>query len=77
MGFKKLLGIDTPSASAADSPATVTSPPTVTETQEVDTQADYAQRSARKRGLLSTILANRNRTAGVAGGYYGGNTTLG
>ncbi len=74
MGFRKILGID--SSTAAESPATVTStPPTITETQEVDTRADYAQRSARKRGLLSTILSNRNRAAGSS--YSGGNTTLG
>ncbi len=72
MGFNKILGIDT----AAASTSTVdTTPPTITQTQESDTRADYAQRSARKRGLLSTILTNRNRTTGSS--QSGGNTTLG
>ena len=43
-------------------PSTVsTPPPTVSDTQESDTQADYEQRASRKRGLLSTILTNRRR----------------
>ncbi len=71
MGFSKVFG------SEPTPPATVTTPPpTVTETQESDTKADYAQRASRKRGLLSTILSNRNRVAGSAG-TGGGNRTLG
>ncbi len=76
MGFNKLFK-SSPQVVVA-SPATVsTPPPTVTETQESDTQADYAQRSSRKKGLLSTILANRNRTAGLSSGNADGNKTLG
>ncbi len=72
MGFSK---ISSPSPTTTDT--TSTTPPTVTETQETDTQEDYAQRSARRRGLLSTILSNRNRTAGLGDGNSGGNKTLG
>ena len=39
-------------------------PPVVTETQETDMQVDYEQKSARRRGLLSTILtANGKKNA--------------
>ncbi len=62
----------------ASAPPTVKmEPPTVTETQPSDSQADYSQRSARKRGLLSTILTNRNRAMGLEGSGAGGNKTLG
>ncbi len=68
MGFSNLFS----------SPPTVdTPPPTVAEVQDNDTQADYAQRSARKRGLLSTILSNRNRQQATAGSASGSNKTLG
>ncbi len=80
MGFKKLLGIDNVSTAATTAPATTTtvetSPPVVTATQDTDTQADYAQRSSHKRGLLSTILSNRNRASGMSSSS-GGNNTLG
>ncbi len=73
MGFSKIL--KTPEIAA---PATVsTPPPTVTETQETDVQADYNQRASRRRGLLSTILSNRNRSSAGGSGNTGGNTTLG
>ncbi len=73
MGFNKLF--KTPSVS---SPSTVeTEPPTVTEVQEVDTRSDYAQRSSRRRGLLSTILSNRNRVGALGGSSVSGNKTLG
>ncbi len=70
MGFNKLFR--TPSAAA---PATVsTPPPTVSETQENDSLADYNQRASRRKGLLSTILSNRNRNGGSAAAA---NQTLG
>ncbi len=71
MGFKKMF--------KASSPATVTvAPPTVTETLESDSQADYAQQASRKRGLLSTILSNRNnRSVEGASASAAGNKTLG
>ncbi len=66
MGFAK------PKAPAA--PATVTTPPpTVTETQENDLKADYSQRAARRKGLLSTILSKRSGGLNASGG----NSTLG
>ncbi len=81
MGFKKLFGGEPTVIQAA--PAATTAPATVTsstpvspETQEVDLRSDYAQRSSRKRGLLSTILSNRTRSAGL-GSSSGGNATLG
>ncbi len=71
MGFKNMF--KTPSAAA---PATVkTPPPTVTETLESDTQEDYNQRASRRKGLLSTILSNHNRSRQDNGSA--GNTTLG
>ncbi len=63
--------------SSPKSPAVYTPPPTVTETQQPDTQTDYAQRSARKRGLLSTILSNRNRADAQSSSNGGGNKILG
>ncbi len=75
MGFSKLF--KTPTVAPVAAPATVEQePPTVSETQENDTQADYAQRSAHKRGLLSTILTKR-QYAGAGQSGNGGNTTLG
>lgn len=50
-------------------------PAVVTETVQEDTTRNYAQKSANKRGLLSTILSNRNRTFPTAS--QGGNSTLG
>ncbi len=80
MGFNKLF--DSPSVTVTQAPtptSTVvrTPPPTVTETLEDDTQADYAQRASRRRGLLSTILSNRNRSNASGHDAAGGNTTLG
>lgn len=40
--------------------------PVVAETQETDTQADYEQKSARRRGLLSTILTHNNKQSSLA-----------
>ncbi len=72
MGFSKLFG------GAPSAPATVsTPPPTVSDTQDRDTQADYEQRASRRRGLLSTILSNRRQSEGNASATASGNTTLG
>ncbi len=80
MGFDKLFGADKPASSTSSTPVTTvieSEPVTVTETQEVDMRADYEQRASHRRGLLSTILSNRNRTAALASSSTGGNTTLG
>ncbi len=79
MGFSKIFKTSSPATIINTStPTTVTEPATVTETQEVDMEADYAQRANRKRGLLSTLLSNRNRAAGLDGSSNGsGNNTLG
>lgn len=61
MGFKK----------AAPMPAT-TVIPVVSETTTEDTRNDYEQSRANKKGLLSTILADRRLNA-----PDGGNKTLG
>lgn len=61
MGFKK----------AAPMPATNVIP-VVSETTTEDTRHDYEQRQANKKGLLSTILADRRLNA-----QDGGNKTLG
>lgn len=42
-------------------PTIESEPPVVTETQETDMQADYEQKSARRRGLLSTILTDNGK----------------
>ncbi len=69
MGFNKMF---------SGPPTVSTPPPTVTETQPNDSQEDYAQRASHKRGLLSTILTNRNRaTADASSGNAGGSKTLG
>lgn len=54
MGFLK------PSAPSVSSTPTLSDPPIVTEVSEVDAQADYDQKSSRRKGLLSTILAGRS-----------------
>ncbi len=69
MGFNKIFSPDPPTTVS-------TPPPTVTQTQESDTQADYAQRASHRRGLLSTLLSNRNRASGL-GSSGGSNSTLG
>lgn len=52
--------------------------PVVAETQETDTQADYEQKSARRRGLLSTILTHNNKQSSFAPvAPATNNTTLG
>ena len=52
--------------------------PVVAETQETDTQADYEQKSARRRGLLSTILTHNNKQSSLAPAAPAtNNTTLG
>lgn len=53
MGFS----IKTPSPSQPKTP-----PPVVAETQPTDTAADYNQRNARRRGLLSTILTDKGKS---------------
>lgn len=62
MGFKK----------AAPMP-TLTTIPVVTETTQEDTRHDYEQSQANKKGLLSTILAERRNREQQAEG----NKTLG
>ncbi len=55
-------------------------PPTVADSQPQDTQADYAQKASRRRGLLSTILSDSNRRTSPltpAGPGSTGNKTLG
>ncbi len=51
--------------------------PVVAETQEPDTQADYEQKSARRRGLLSTILTNNKQSSLAPAAPAANNTTLG
>lgn len=47
-------------------PATVISePPVVAETHEPDSVAEHEQRAARRKGLLSTILSDSNRSNGM------------
>lgn len=65
-------------ASAPQAPAVDTTPPVVAETHEADTAADYEQKSARRRGLLSTILTNKQNRGSLAPATPApGNTTLG
>lgn len=71
MGFS--VKTSTPQAPAVD-----TTPPVVAETHEGDTAADYEQKSARRRGLLSTILTNKqNRNSLAPATPTAENTTLG
>lgn len=59
-------------------PTIKSEPPVVTETQESDMQADYEQKSARRRGLLSTILtANGKKNALTSARPESENRTLG
>lgn len=53
-----------------------TAPAVVTETVQEDITRDYEQKRANKRGLLSTILSNHNRTGALAA-PTSGNSTLG
>ncbi|MBE6419248.1 MAG: hypothetical protein E7031_03880 [Akkermansiaceae bacterium] len=69
MGF----AIKTPKA-----PPVNTEPPVVADTQDTDTQAGYEQKSARRRGLLSTILTNNGKRGSLApAAPPTDNTTLG
>lgn len=69
MGF----AVKTPKA-----PAVKTTPPVVADIQEPDIQADYEQKSARRRGLLSTILTHQGKQGSLAPATPSAdNTTLG
>lgn len=57
MGF----AVKTPKAPAVD-----TTPPVVSDTQETDVASDYEQKSARRRGLLSTILTKKGKNGSLA-----------
>lgn len=63
MGFKKAAPMPAPATTVI---------PVVSETTTEDTRNDYEQRQANKKGLLSTILADRRMNA-----QDGGNKTLG
>lgn len=67
MGF----AFKTPKISAGSVAEPHIAPAVVTETVDTDTIRNYDQKRANKRGLLSTILSDHNRS------YSGGNTTLG
>lgn len=79
------MGFLTPSAPAAptvvrSTPTVKDDPPVVTEVQANDIAADYDQKSARRKGLLSTILTNRSTRVNAAltsATANSGNTTLG
>lgn len=59
-------------------PPVNTTPPVVADTQETDTQADHEQKSARRRGLLSTILTRNGKQGSLASATPAApNTTLG
>ena len=51
-------------------------PPVVTEVTQNDTAADYDQKNARRKSLLSTILTPRPGTL-ATGGSNSANSTLG
>ncbi len=68
------MGFMTPSV---PSPSTEKKePPVVTEVTQNDTAADYDQKNARRKSLLSTILTPRPGTL-AAGGSNSANSTLG
>lgn len=72
MGFLK------PSAPSVSSTPTLSEPPVVAEVAETDTRSDYDQKSVRRKGLLSTILAGRsNGGAMTSAAQNSNNTTLG
>lgn len=59
-------------------PAVESTPPVVAETHDTDAQADYEQKATRRRGLLSTILSNKEKNAGFApAAPAANNSTLG
>lgn len=63
------------SAPAASQPAA--EPVVVTETVQEDVTRNYEQKRANKKGLLSTILSNHNRTGALSSSQNSGNSTLG
>ena len=79
------MGFLTPSAPPAptvirSTPTVKDDPPVVTEVQANDIAADYDQKAARRKGLLSTILTNRSTRVNAAltsAAADSGNTTLG
>lgn len=71
MGF----AIKSPKVSAQAPAAVDSTPSIVTETVDVNTARAQDQKSARKKGLLSTILTRR--TGGALTPQTSGNTTLG
>lgn len=79
MGFLKP---SVPSAPAVvnSTPVVKNDPPVVTEVQATDAAADYDQKSARRKGLLSTILTDRSTRGNgalTATATDSGNSTLG
>lgn len=63
-----------PAATKAAEPAA--EPAVVTETVQEDVTRNYEQKRSNKKGLLSTILSNHNRTNSLAT-QGSGNSTLG
>lgn len=72
MGF----AIKSPKISSAAASVDST-PATVTETVDNYSARAQDQKTARKRGLLSTILSTHNRGGALAASNTTGNTTLG
>lgn len=72
MGFS----IKTPKLSSSGAAEPVATPTVVTETLQEDATRNYEQKRANKKGLLSTILSNHNRT-GALSSPSSGNSTLG
>ena len=74
------MGFLTPSVPAASAPVVEQSePPVVTQVEDSNAVADYEQKSARRRGLLSTILTVRNSRGNALATTAAnrGNSTLG
>ncbi|MBR5895459.1 MAG: hypothetical protein IKZ13_07950 [Akkermansia sp.] len=71
MGFSK--------PSPAPAPAVQSEPPVVAEVVQQDAQADYDQKAARRKGLLSTVLTSpkHSSAAALASANRMSNTTLG
>ena len=70
MGFvKKIISPAAPQSATS----VYTPPPVVADTADTDSAAAYEQKSARKKGLLSTLLSKQNQR----GTSTTGNTTLG
>ncbi len=71
------MGFLTPSVPTASAPVVEQNePPVVTQVEDSNASADYEQKSARRRGLLSTILTGRTTALGTTAASKG-NTTLG